>query len=978
MSQEELRITMLGGYDLAWGDGRTQKNFTNDLPDKPRALLGYLVLNGRLHRRDKIANIFWPDSQDPFASLRVALNRLRSVGLEPFLHISRTHVGFNQNAPHWFDVQTFEILIANSRRQVAPDIATLKKAVSLYKGGFLAEFSLPDITAFDDDIIVLRQQYEDTVWEALETIIHASMQETADYEIGMQYARRALALMPWREAAHRYLMWFLAHTGQKAAAIIQYERCREALKKHVDDEPSPETEELLLEIRQHKNTAELEKVILPPLGGTPEADAPPFLAAGQRPYFVGRTQSITRLEQLLTETRQAPRVAIVGMGGIGKTTLALHLAHKLRPYFPDGVLWANLVEAQPEDIAIQWAAAYGYDLSQQRSGDERLSWLRQLLASKQALLIFDGVRTGASIRRLLPDEGQCAVLLTSRAERVVRSVDAQAVPLAQLALENGRRLLLHHVQDDRAIAEPDALDEICQLVGNHPLAINIAGSYLAYRPYRSLAGFAAMLGERIAPLNLTEDAERLRETFALSWTHLEEGYREIFCLMGLFDGRSFSLAAIAALANVSLNSQEQVYQFEDRLQTLAQLSLLQDEGGQRYRQHSLLASFALEKLADTAVPQARYIAYFADFAAEHATHYARLQLEWGNLDTAVHFAQRAQQWETVLNFTAVLKDAWFTRARFEQARQAFERAFQAAIHLEDDSRLARNWLWWGQACLEQGDQAEARQWLQKALDLYDELEDGIGIADAEFALARLDIDQTLPTEAERRLDRVLALRQAQGDAAGVAATQYRYARLWHRELDDAKALTFAEQALAGQAARRDELGRCRTLRLLVFIMIGLNQREMAYQYATESLALAETLPDLGELAMAQRGVASAARLLGRLEEAKTMANQSYDNLAQMGDRRSMNDLLFLHGLIKRSEGKFAEAIPLFNGCLREFTRLKDELHVTYCLVHLGDYQKELGELQTAVQYWQEALELAVKLGKQPVIDKINGRLQPTV
>jgi tetratricopeptide (TPR) repeat protein len=295
------------------------------------------------------------------------------------------------------------------------------------------------------------------------------------------------------------------------------------------------------------------------------------------------------------------------------------------------------------------------------------------------------------------------------------------------------------------------------------------------------------------------------------------------------------------------------------------------------------------------------------------------------------------------------------------------------VRLEDEPQLARNWLWWGVACLEQGDQVEARKWLQQALDLYDELEDGIGIVDAEYELARLDIEETMPEEAERRLNRVLTLRQQHKDEKGIAAALYRFARLRHRQQDNGEASELAIQSAEKQGQIGDQLGRCKTLRLLVFIMIGLKQNEVAQQYARESLALAEALDDLGEIAMAKSGVASTCRILGEMEEANRLATESYAALERMGDRRSMTAVHFLQCLIKRSEEKYDEALLLAEECLDEFIRLKDDLHVAYCLVHQGDFYKIFGDRETAVQKWQAALEIAYKLNNQDMVEKINGR-----
>lgn len=964
---------MLGKFELGWGDGRSHEPFTPKVATKNRAILCYLVLNNRLHQREELAATFWPDKTERAgkANLRVALNALRNVGLTPYLDTQRPEITFNHQAAYWCDVQSFEALVAKSRHEAEPDIFALKKAVDLYQGEFLEGFSQPELQLFDEWMSGYRLRLDDLMWEALDTIIRWSMRETADYESGIYYAKRALTQAPWRETAHQHLMWLLASTDQRAAALTQYERCREALKTWLDvDEPSPTTEELYVNIRDMKSATKPTTVPLPPLREPEPERETPFLAPLLPPLFVGRSEPLAQLEEALTAVSNSPRFGIVGMGGIGKTTLALHLAHTLRERFPDGVLWANVADEQPEEIATEWAAAYGYDLSQQYSGEERLAAVKRLLAEKQALLVLDDVWAGSKVRDLLPESGKCAVLITSRAARVVHSLDAEPVPLAQFSPESGRSLLLHYVDEERVQADPTAVNEICKLVGNLPLAISIAGSYLAYRPYRSLADFVVQLTQQIKPLDLVEDEQRIRETFELSWMHLEETQSHLFELLGLFAGRSFSLEAINEIAEID---RADIFMIEDRLQELVQLSLLRVEGRRRYRQHALLATFAQEKLGDEPAAKERYISYFSGFAEAHASSYKMLQPEWGNLDTAVKFAESTQQWEAVLRLTAVLKDAWFARGRFEQAREAFKVAFHAAVRLEDEPQLARNWLWWGQACLEQGDQVEARKWLQQALDLYDELEDGIGIADAEFELARLDIEQTLPEEAERRLNRVLILRQSQNDEKGIAAALYRFARLRHRQQNNGTASELAVQSAKKQQQIGDRLGRCKTLRLLVFIMIGLKQNEVAQQYAEESLALATELDDLGEIAMAKRGFAATYRILGRLDEANRLAEESYVSLERMGDRQSMTAVRFLQCLIKRSEEKYEEALPLAEECLVEFTRLKDDLHVAFCLVHQGDFYKIFGDKETAVQKWRAALEIAVRLEDQEMIEKINGR-----
>lgn len=969
---------MLGKFELGWGDGRSHEPFTPKVATKNRAILCYLVLNNRLHQREELAATFWPDKSERAgkANLRVALNALRNVGLAPYLDTQRPEITFNHQAAYWCDVETFEALITKSRRQAEPDILNLKKAVELYYGKFLEGFSQPNLQLFDEWMNGLRLRLDDLMWEALDTIIRWSMQETADYDTGIFYAKRALTLAPWRETAHQHLMWLLASTDQRAAALTQYERCREALKTWLDvDKPSPTTEELYVNIRDMRSATKPSTVPLPPLREPEPERETPFLAPLLPPLFVGRSEPLAQLERALTAVSKTPRFGVVGMGGIGKTTLVLHLAHTLREQFPDGVLWANVADEQPEEIATEWAAAYGYDLSQQKSGEERLAVVKQLLVDKHALLVLDDVWAGSKIRDLLPESGGCAVLITSRVERVVRSLDAEPVPLAQFSPESGRSLLLHYLDEDRAQADPTAVIEICELVGNLPLAISIAGSYLAYRPYRTLADFVVQLKQQIKPLDLAEDEQRIRETFELSWRHLEETQRRLFELLGLFTGRSFSLEAINEIVQIN---RADIFLIEDRLQELVQLSLLRVEGHRRYRQHALLATFAREKLGDEPAVKERYVSYFSHFAEVYASSYKMLQPEWGNLDAAVRFAEATQQWESVLRLTAVLKDAWFARGLFEQAREAFKIAFHAAVRLEDESQLARNWLWWGQACLEQGDPDEARKWLQQALDLYDALEDGVGSADAEYELARLEIEQSQLEDAERRLNRITVLRQTQNDERGIALALYRFAKLRHRQKDNETARSLALEAAEMQQRLGDHLGQCRTLRLLVPILIELGNYEKSHQFAQHAMALAKELDDLCEIAMTKRSLASIYRRLGRLDEANRLAEESFAILEKMGDRQAMTAVRYVQLLIKRTEQKYEEALSLAEACLTEYKRLKDDFWVAYCFCHQGDIYNVWGERDTAVQKWQNSLEFATKVGNHDLIVKLNERLRPSI
>lgn len=186
----------------------------------------------------------------------------------------------------------------------------------------------------------------------------------------------------------------------------------------------PETDELLLAAR-HKPITELRQITTEThdqklLTTWPESRTAPFQAIADLRYFVGRETVLRELEQLLLSGKQIAICALHGMGGVGKTSLAAHLAYLLRPYFTDGVLWARLDTMDTMTILSAFAEAYGKDVSSFRDVGGRATVVRNLLAGKRVLIVLDNAESSEQVRPLLPPTtGQTAVLLTTRHDLAV-------------------------------------------------------------------------------------------------------------------------------------------------------------------------------------------------------------------------------------------------------------------------------------------------------------------------------------------------------------------------------------------------------------------------------------------------------------------------------------------------------------------------------------------------------------------------------
>ncbi len=970
MTGGELKLCFLGGLQI-W-DGR-QRDLTADLAKskKAQAILCYLALNTHTHFRRELAGKFWGDKAENLAhgSLRVAIRNLKEAGLEPYLTITNNTIAFDLTSAYWCDAEAFTRLLARYRwGESAGDVNLLRQAADLYRGEFLDGFTLGDTPEFDDWVVVQREHWRELALTALDDLVDRLL-TMAQYAEGITYASRQLTIDPLREPTHRQLMRLLAANGQRSAALEQYEKCREWLLLQLGEEPEEETTAVYEAIKAapHTSTRPLRSppVLIPTATGKPPLQAPPLT-----PHFVGRSQPLAELEAALTASGVPPRWGIVGMGGVGKTTLASHLAHRLYDHFPDGVLWATAVNNDPMHIAETWAAALGYDFAGLGTLAERSAALRAVLAEKKALLVFDDVTLASPIKPLLPESGQCAVLCTSRRADAVRNLDAAPIWLAELSSDNGRRLLSQYISEDRAAADATAVADICDLLQNLPLAIALAGGYLNYRPNRPLATFVAQLRQETSRLSLDHENREVRATLSISWQGLDVTQRHVFRQLGVFNGRTFPPEAAAAIAEMEL------FPTLDRLDELVRLSLLTPLAAPaaaqplRYRQHTLLADFAREQLGAENSParqeaNGRLAAYFLAFATDHQRDYTALRPEWENLDAGLTAAYRQHMWPLVLAYTAVLRQAWFTRGRYTQARQAFAQAQEAALALEDEQAIADTWLHWGVACLEQGDFDEAWNWLQKSLDEYRRQANLAQVATAQTYLGRIAANRARDAAdlqaAAARLAESMTIRQQLNDQGGVADVLYRQAVVENRMGHPQKALALCLEAQPLYEQVNDTSGLIRLLRFAAFLALELQQMALAAECSQRAFALAQAGDDKGELALAYLAMG---RLYWRLEElgkATNMANESLALLQKIGDSHSQATVLYLLSLIYRSQKAYESGLRVASECLQLNTAAGDQFAVGWCTFLVGQFLYGLGRREEALVHWQKALSIASEL-----------------
>jgi tetratricopeptide (TPR) repeat protein/transcriptional regulator with XRE-family HTH domain len=295
--------------------------------------------------------------------------------------------------------------------------------------------------------------------------------------------------------------------------------------------------------------------------------------------------------------------AISGQAGVGKSALAVHVAHQCAADFPDGQLYASLrggdtgsgSPLDPGEILGRFLRATGVDGSQVPSGaDERAALYRSRLAGKRMLVVLDDAAGEAQVRPLLPGGASCAVLLTSRA----RLPGVEGARLLDIdVLDTGAALdLLGRIVGGRVAAEPDAAAAIVAACGRLPLAVRIAGARLAARPHWPLARMAAVLADERARLNALAHGDLdVRASLSLSYRELGPDQRCLFRRLGLPDTTEVPAWLAGRLLDCAPSRAEALL---DELADAQLMDAVSDEvtGEMRYRLHDLTHAYARERV----------------------------------------------------------------------------------------------------------------------------------------------------------------------------------------------------------------------------------------------------------------------------------------------------------------------------------------------------------------------------------------------
>lgn len=730
----------------------------------------------------------------------------------------------------------------------------------------------------------------------------------------------------------------------------RFEEIWEMLCEEWDWEPIGDQEWRQL-TNQPRSATQAHHPVQAPLPTLPITPAVPFQAPPVTAHFVGRAETMQQVLPLLTAPIPTRSVALVGMGGIGKTTLAIHLAHTLQSHFADGVLWAQTAISTPLDILQSWARAFGYDYSELHDVESCAAALRSALAERQILFVLDNVESVQRVKPLLIGREGSAVLLTTRSEDVAVALGSQVIPLVELSSDESTQLLTKLLGAERVARETAAALQIGELLHHLPLAVEIVGQLLAARSRRPLAQMAQRLQDVGYRLDLQISDRDVRTSFLVSWEALDGEQQRLFAHLAVFAGRSFTVHALVAL----LDEDEDAVL--EQLDLLVARSLVKEVAIDRYSQHPLLADFAREQLGDAPAVWARFAESQLAFAKENQTDYEALEPEWENLMAGMAAAHRSRMWELVLEYAAVLGEAWVARAEYTRARQGYSLAADAAQYISNE-QLMSSLIQWGYACSEQKDFVEAKQRLTRVMHLASTHQWHKYAAQAKYHLVSIAIEQGEYEEADDLLIDCLEYYQQISDNALLAKSEYLQAFLQYRNGEYTKAKLLCQDVLRRQQKAGEMIGTLATLRLLIDIAIDLDQYHVAETYGEMAIQIATYTRRKAELAESTFCLATIYRLQKRLDKAWHYSEEARKTFEQIGNLAFIAYVYYEQSMVTMEMGDYQSALEKNLESNRLMQELNDNYNRIICLLRLGEIYRQTGDAKRAQEVWAEGRELA--------------------
>jgi predicted ATPase/DNA-binding SARP family transcriptional activator/Tfp pilus assembly protein PilF len=964
-------------------------------------LLALLTLrHDRPVEREWLAGTLWPemDQSQSNANLRGVLSDLRrALGSQhPRLMSLGRHTLLLELATPEVDVDvlTFDAAVKSGKR------ANLERAVALYRGPLLEGCN-------EEWVFQERAVREQNCLQALQELGDAAL-TGRDYEQAVRHYQRAVSIDPWEEAARRGWMEALAGRGDTNAALQVYREFVEVLKSDPTANPDEQTSALYTRLRsevRHRGRSHV--------GGVVGEFAAPKVT-GYLPHpltdLVGREDE--RLE-VTVRLRRSRLVTLTGVGGIGKTRLAVAVAAEIVKEYADGV-WLVALEALSEGrlVAPQIASVLGV---KEEPGRELSQSLIDHLRTKRLLLVLDNcehlLEASAQVAaHLLQECVGMRILATSREALGITGETAWPVPALAVPdpqhLPQGRTTLLgvlmgyesvqlfveraQFVQKTFALCGNNArtVAQICSQLEGIPLAIELAAARIRAMTVEQISLRLHDKLELLTGGSRTAQSRQqtLRATLDWSYALLNESERSLLRRLSVFVG-GWSLEAAERVCVGEDGAEGQVL---DLLTSLVEKSLVTfEERGQaegRYHLLEMVRQYAAERLqasGEAEQVKRRHQDWYLSFAeqaepalktGEQEVWLTRLESEHGNMRAALAWSlktrvegerkgEEAQPLSSIpLRFCSALQRFWYMRAHLAEGRAWCERALQAEGAQERTGARAKVLNGTGILVWMQSDYTTARAYFEESLEIEREIGDRLGIASSLNSMGNVAHVQGDYSAARTYFEESMAIRREIEDRQGIATSLNNLGNVAVNQGDYIAAQAHYEESLAIRREIGDRQDIAMSFNNLGILALHQGDYVAAQAHYEESLAIRREIGDRKGIAASLDNLGGVAHALGDNVAARAHHEESLEIRWEIEDRSGIAITLNNLGNVIGDQGDYVTALAHYEKSLAINRQIGNRRGIANSLGNLGNVTRYQRDYSAAQAYQGESLAIQREIG----------------